>query len=213
MTIDFDPDAHLYVVDGTPFPSVTHVIGTVVPYDASGFHSWCYGQGIRPEDYREKKAALGTRVHKAYESMALGYEVDPFDYPECEGFLDAIEDFVDKNDPEFHDAECKTASKVHGYAGTLDTFCTFRKGKYKGASARLDLKTGRVRPEANWPQLEAYEWAEVEQGKPASDVRLVLDVKATGKYRLVKSTDSFSDFKVLLDHYRSVEARKARKKR
>ncbi len=68
-------------------------------------------------------------------------------------------------------------------------------------------------PESHFPQIEAYDYAEVENGEPKSDLRMILDAKPTGKYRLIKSTDTFEDFRVLLDHYRSIENRKARKKK
>jgi hypothetical protein len=214
--IEFDAEHHLYKVDGKAFPSVTTIIKAVVPVPferAAWFGYKAARNGERLDEKRNAKAALGTKVHLALGDWAEGKEPDPFDYPGCDGFLVALDRFVDTNDPEFYDSEVWTASTKYGYAGTLDVFCEFHKGKHKGALVRLDLKTGRVYPESHWPQLEAYEQAEVERGKQASDVRMVLDAKETGKYRLIKSTDTFQDFKVLLDHYRSIEARKARKKK
>jgi hypothetical protein len=216
VKIEFDPEAHLYTVDGEPFPSVTTIIKATVavPFERAAWYGIRLAQqGKRMDSTRNEAAVRGTKVHAAFEEIANGELVDPFDYPECEGFLDAIEKFIDANDPEFHDAERKTASLEHRYAGTMDAFCTLRKGKWKGSDVRLDVKTGRVYPESHWPQLEAYEHAEIEQGRGASDVRLVLDLKPTGKYRLIPSTDTFDDFRVLLEHYRSLEARKARKKK
>ena len=216
MKIEFDPEAHLYKVDGKPFPSVTTIIKAVVPVPferAAWYGIRLARQGKRMDETKNAAAAMGTKVHKLFEDIANGFEVDPFDHPEAEGFLEAIGSFIEDNDPEFHDVESRTASLVHEYAGTLDAFCTLRKGKHKGCDVRLDVKTGRVYPESHWPQLEAYEYAEVERGKDASDRRFVLDLKPTGKYRLIQSLDTFHDFKVLLDHYRSAEERKLRRKK
>jgi hypothetical protein len=216
VNIDFDPEAHLYVVDGEPFPSVTTIIKAVVPVPfekAAWYGIRLARQGKRMDETKNQAAAMGTRVHKLFEDIANGYEVDPFDYPEEEGFLQAVDRFITENDPEFHDTEVRTASLAYEYAGTLDASCTLRKGKYKGADVRLDVKTGRVYPESHWPQLEAYENAEIEQGKGKSDKRFVLDLKPTGKYRLVESLDTFDDFYVLLRHYNSVEQRKLRRKK
>lgn len=222
MEIKFDPARHLYVVDGEPFPSVTTIIKAVVPVPFDRAAWWGYKmaqQGLRMDEKRNSAAVMGTNVHSYFEDVANGWEPDEFDHsgvgdPDVfHGYVDAVHKFIDDNDPEFHGSEVRTASLEHIYAGTLDAFLTFRKGKYKGKSARIDVKTGRAYPETHWPQLEAYEGAEVERGQPASDARFVLDLKPTGKYRLIESLDTFQDFKVLLDHYRSAEDRKLRRKK
>jgi hypothetical protein len=219
--IVFEEEGHTYKVDDEPYPSVTHIIKSVVPVPferAAWFGFKAAQRGERLDDARNAAAKRGSLVHKALETMAKGGTPDEFDYEHVAGYVEALDKFFDANDPEFHDTECSTASVIHRYAGTLDGFCTFRKGKHKGATARLDLKTGRIYPESHFPQLEAYEWAEVERGKPKSDLRLVLDVKddeklAKPRYRLVQSTDTFDDFFVLLQTYRSMENRKKRMKR
>jgi len=195
---------------------VTTIIKAVVPvpFERAAWYGYKAAKaGERLDEKRNTAANRGSRAHHALQEMAYGRTPDEFDYEDISGFIVALDRFFEANDPEFHDSECWTASSIHGYAGTLDGFCTFRKGKHKGASCRLDLKTGRVYPESHFPQVEAYEWAEVERSKPKSDFRAVLDIKDTGKYRLVKSTDTFNDFKVLLDHYNSIQDRKARMKR
>lgn len=212
--IEFEPKAHIYKVDGLVVPSVTEIINATVPkpFDRAAWYGYKVArQGKRLDDTRNAAAKRGTQVHLAFRDWAMGCPPDPFDYPDLDGFLEGLERFIDANDPDFHDSERWTASLRYKYAGTLDAFCTFRKGKYKGATARIDLKTGRIYPESHWPQLEAYEAAEIERGGGASDARLVLAVKE-GKYRFVESTDTFQDFKVLLRHYESIQARKKRKK-
>lgn len=195
---------------------MTTIIKSVVPVSfevAAWFGYKAARNGERLDEKRNAAAARGNKVHLALASWASGDEPDEFDYPDLEGYLIGLEKFILANDPEWHDSETRTASAIHRYAGTLDACATFRKGKHKGALVRFDLKTGRVYPEQHFPQLEAYEWAEVERGRPASDLRFVLDVKDTGKYRLVKSVDTFEDFECLLRHYRSVQNRKKKMKR
>jgi hypothetical protein len=77
----------------------------------------------------------------------------------------------------------------------------------------VDAKTGKyVYPESQFPQLEAYEYAEIESGMPASDNRLVLHLPMVGSWTLTPSRDTIDDFLVLMAHYASVLNRRERMK-
>jgi hypothetical protein len=214
--LEFDEATHVYRLDGVEVPSVTQVLDAVVPkpFQSAIFYGYRLArQGKHPEDTRTAAANLGTQVHLAFAALAAGDEVDPFDFPdEAAGFIGGLRKFIDTHGPEFLDSERKTFSVHHQYAGTLDAHVRFTKGKFKGRTARIDLKTGRYYPDSHNPQLEAYELAEVERGQDPTDFRAVLKVTPTGRYRLIESTDTAEDWLVLKRHYDSVIARAARKK-
>ncbi len=215
--IQFDPEGHIYRVDGVVYPSVTEIIDATVPKPferAAWFGYRTAQQGRRLDDVRNEAAARGTKVHKILADAALGKGLpDPFDVPGLEGYLEAIDRFLTDNEPEFAEVEEQVYSDDYQYAGTLDGFCTFRAGKYRHQWARYDAKTGRVYPESHFPQLAAYDRAAEERGYGESDVRLVLDLKPTGKYRLVESVDTFEDFLVLKRHWDSIQRRKEKRKK
>jgi hypothetical protein len=214
--LHFDAESHSYTLDGKPVPSVTQILDAVVPKPfekAMWFGYRLARQGLDPGVRRYEAAQLGTQVHLAFAAFAAGEDVDPFDYPEqAEGFIGGLRKFIDTHGPEFLDSERKTFSVKHSYAGTLDAHVRFTRGKYRGRAGRLDLKTGRVYPDSHFPQLEAYELAEVERDRDASDFRAVLKVTPGGTYKLIVSTDTAEDWLVLKRHYDSVIARAARKK-
>jgi hypothetical protein len=213
--LHFNADDHTYTLHGKPVPSVTEIINAVVPklFERAMWYGWRLAkQGLNPEDKRTEAANLGTQVHLAFASLAAGEEVDDFDYPdEAAGFIKACRRFIDDHGPEFLASERKTYSETHSYAGTLDAHVKFTRGEYKERTARLDLKTGRVYPDSHFPQLEAYEGAEVERGQDPSDFRAVLKVTPKGSYKIVESTDDFEDFLVLKAHYDSVQRRSAKR--
>jgi len=215
--LQFDAESHTYRLHAEEIPSVTTIIGAVVPRNWEAGVRWgmrLANQGLDPEEKRNTAAQLGTQVHLAFASLATGDEVDPFDYPdEAQGFIGGCRKFIDTHGPEFLASERKTYSEEHWYAGTLDAHVKFTRGKFKGKTARIDLKTGkRIYKESHFPQLEAYEQADVERGYDPSDMRLILKVMPTGNFSLVECTDTFWDFEVLLNHYKSVKAREARTK-
>jgi hypothetical protein len=213
--LQFDEASHTYTLNGQEIPSVTTIIGAVVPRNWEAGVRWgmrLANQGLDPTEKRDAAARLGTQVHVAFHHLATGVEVDPFDFPdEAQGFIGGCRRFIDAHGPEFLASERKTYSEKHGYAGTLDAHVKFTKGKFKGKTARIDLKTGkRIYKESHFPQLAAYEQADVERGHDPSDLRFILKVMPTGNYRLVPVTDTFWDFEVLLNHWKSVKAREAR---
>lgn len=213
--LQFDAETHTYTLNGQDIPSVTTIIGAVVPRNWEAGVRWgmrLANQGLDPEEKRNAAAQLGTQVHVAFSNLATNIEVDPFDFPdEATGFIGGCRKFIDAHGPEFLASERKTYSEKHQYAGTLDAHVKFTRGKFKGKTARIDLKTGkRIYKESHFPQLAAYEQADVELGRDPSDLRLILKVMPTGNYSLIEVTDTFWDFEVLLNHYRSAKAREAR---
>ena len=70
----------------------------------------------------------------------------------------------------------------------------------------VDLKTSKdVYPEQHFPQLAGYELASVEMGFPPTDAQFVLNTKADGTYKFVRSTATADDFLNYLAAYRSIK--------
>lgn len=160
-------------------------------------------------------ADRGLAVHKAMEAWGREQKVldlEEFKPPE-RPYAQALTKFLVDFEPEIHEQEVITGSIEYQYAGTFDLKCTFRRGSFSGKHGLVDLKTGkRVYHDQHFPQLEAYEQAEIESEEVPSDICAILQLNAEGDYTFAPSTDTFKDFKVLLDHWRSCQKRKIRLK-
>lgn len=158
-----------------------------------------------------KGGEKGDLLHKALEHYALLGEVpDPLTAPpEQRPRYFALAGWLLENDPEFIANEVRTASVKHRYAGTFDFRARFRRGEFKGKTGLVDLKTTKyIYPESQFPQLEAYEAAEIECGADPTDFRAVLHLPPEGPAAMAPSVDNFNDFLVLLRHYHSIQARR-----
>lgn len=233
ITLD---DKHIYRVgpDQQVFPSVTQIIKKTVPVQLAwwGMEVACEGiaklynphlpPGATGADLvadlqkhrldvnrkRDDAAGRGTIIHNALEYWATTHErPDLRFYPEeHHNRLTKLFGWLEKNEPEVLCAEVRTASLAFSYAGTFDL-----KAKMSDGTALIDLKTGKgVYEEQFFPQLEAYEYAEVECGEEPTDYRAVLHIPENGPVSFVKSVDTFDDFRVLFDHYKSIKARQSR---
>lgn len=226
--IEFDPGPHTYIVNGDPgFPSVTEIIKATVakPFGIAAWYGYKMGVGAayatvgqwidhssddaydiakgheNPNSVLTKAGARGTAIHDALEAYAKTSKVpSPMDFDEEDHKRVAgVCDWLDKNRPEFFGSEVRTASLEHRYVGTLDGFVRFEDGEYKGKTARIDFKTSkRVYPDEHFVQLEAYEGAEIECGEEPSDVRLVVHLPQSGKWKNALSDRELDDFVVLL---------------
>lgn len=179
------------------------------------------GIGVAPNIRLEEAGERGDIFHRMLEAVGETGEI------EIPGHLDeeerprvqALAAWLLENRPTFLEQEVCTVSLDYDYIGKFDARVRFEAGPHKGAVAMIDLKTSGKKPSdkskymGKWfPQLEAYEQAERELGEEPTDFRAVLHLPLTGAAALVRSVDSFQDFKVLLDQYRSQLARRERLK-
>lgn len=240
--IEFEEKSHKYLVEGEIYPSVTTIIKATVPVELSwwGMEVGVAGvgllikRGVLPRPYAPtavmeeikrqnlttndvfwKRGESGTAIHQAVQDYGETGKIPDLDDfpPEDHHRIKNLAGFLLDNRPEFIEQEVRTASLEHRYAGTLDARVLFEAGEYKGKTCLMDVKTGKyVYPESQFPQLEAYEHAEVESGMPSTDYRLVLHLPAFGNATLTPSCDSISDFLALMGHYDTVLARRERLK-
>jgi hypothetical protein len=160
---------------------------------------------------RDEKGEEGKAVHKAGERYAKAGEIPNLrDYPEdVRPKIKALANFLLDFKPEILKSEERVASLTYRYAGTFDWLIRIP----DMGEGIVDLKTGkRVYPDSQFPQLAAYEEAHIECGENATDFQALLHLGSDGEYNFAESTDTFDDFKVLLDHYNSSQLRKAKLK-
>lgn len=163
----------------------------------------------------ESRGESGITIHKAMEDWGREEKIpDPEEFPDYDrARVAGLARFILETKPQFIDQEVKTASLTYKYAGTYDARLIFGAGEYQGKHCLLDLKTSKyVYPESHFPQLEAYEFAEQECEQEPTDCRLVLHLPEDGDWTLTPSCDTIDDFLVLLEHHKSLKARKERMK-
>jgi|SRR5215831_14199816 len=195
--IELNEKTHQYYVAGRILPSVSEILGVLEnPY------------GSIPQYILEHKAKVGKALHKILE----GEWRIPIDMSEKDKRkAKALAEWVSENQPEFLGREVKTCSLEHGFAGTWDTLCRPRRGPYRGNSLRLDVKSSsKLFPDRQFPQLAAYEHCERENGELESDIQAILWLPPDSPAVIVESTDTFDDFKVILDVYKSQKQRHKR---
>ena len=161
--IQFDAARHIYTVDGTVRPSVTHILDEVGLIDLE----WC------TEAAKNRGKAVHAACHYWDESDLDESWIRTSPYA---NYLGAWQRFRDESGfvPELR--EHRVFNQQYGYCGTLD-----RTGKMRGAKKCLDLidiKTGQ-RDDWHGLQLAAYSAA---LPNPRQYRRLNVYLRDTGKY-------------------------------
>lgn len=167
----FDPQAHIYRLDGVQIPSVTGIIKDAgLCRDYSGF---------------QEAQWRGLHVHNACEF----YDLEDLNwnsvYPQWLGYVKAWARFRDDTGFKPELIEFQTYHKEFRYAGTID-----RIGVLDGKRFLIDLKTGE--PEA-WHGIQTAAYSMLEKVDGRGDVYLLED----GSYKLERHEDN-ADFRVFL---------------
>ncbi|MGH9933171.1 MAG: hypothetical protein ACREA9_28640, partial [Pyrinomonadaceae bacterium] len=177
---------HSYTIDGAAVPNVTRIIAPLIDFN-----------GI-PRDRLERKRQLGASLHKAIEyDVRAGVDLSTVPEPVIPYFL-AWQVFIKHTEFQALLCEHPVASKIFGFAGTLDLV-----GKFKSNElAMLDPKTTFLMHPAVGVQLAGYAIAGNEMGLfPKNIKRYGLQLKADGSYNLVPYRDvlDFNMFMSLLN--------------
>lgn len=180
--IVFDPDRHVYSIDGVPVPSVTQILA---PLSAAEY------RGVSP-GVMERAATLGKAVHRLIElDIARALDEDTLD-PVLLPYLVRWREFVAQSGFEPTMTETIVYSARYGYAGTLDLF-----GRFNGGFALIDTKRTAAVPRTAGPQTAAYQQAHLEYfGPVGASKRYVLHL-APERWRLVQQNDP-NDLRVFL---------------
>lgn len=180
MGIDFtfDAERHLYLVQGTPVPSVTQVLHSA---GLSADYSM-----VAPE-VLDRKRIIGEYVHKATQYLDEGcLDLETVD-PEIQGYLAAYEKFIRESGFRPQLVEHRLVSRINGVlcGGTID-----RAGSMAGKLWIIDLKCIERLYPAFALQTAGYELLLPKPIVPPFKYdRAVLQLRRDGSYKLTAYSD------------------------
>ena len=188
--LTFNPESHIYLLNGKAVPSVTQIIKPLYNYDAV------------PLALLQRKGEFGTAVHKAVELHLYGSLDEESLTPELQGCVDAFKGWCADYSKEFDiDSALIERKLLHEkllYAGTADLV-------FDGQSV-IDIKTRDYYPAVDPLQLVAYEKAHIADGGSKGNYdNYVLSLYPDGTYKFIKAMDrqDWSVFRKLLDRWHS----------
>lgn len=168
QVIEFEPEGHIYRVDGRVFPSVTQVLE---PYTGLEF--------VDRETLR-RAAEFGNHVHQAVHLYNVGELDEQSLDPALVPYLDGWKLFLYESGATVILSEHRVASRRYQFAGTLDDLL------FWGNSKRLiDVKSGSVVPKTTGPQLAAYGRAYFEETGERIRYRRCVHLPGEGKYKVI----------------------------
>jgi hypothetical protein len=145
MGLTFEPNAHVYELDGVPLPSVTGVLR------AAGLVNF---DGV-PPTILEAARARGTAVHQAihfYNEHDLDVLSFMREFPAYGPYVQGWIRLMETGRLKTWLCEHRVASRIHGVCGTIDWL-----GEFDGHGAILDFATGDPEDAAKDLQTAAYE--------------------------------------------------------
>ena len=167
----FEREDHQYFYDGRPVRGVTEIL------EAAGY--------VDRRWFTAAARARGSAVHKAVELLARGDLDERTVDPRIIGYVEAARAFIAAGRIDL--SVCAVEQPVYGcrggveWAGTPDLV-----GPAFGGEVVIDWKTGSSATAGL--ALAAYEMA-TREGRPVARRRLVVELKRTGRYRLVEHKD------------------------
>ena len=176
MSFKFDPDYHIYTLNGNTLPSVTGIIKPLFDFSM-----------INPE-VLEYKRQLGTAVHLATE-LFDDNDLDESTLDEAViPYLEAWKKFKVEMNVEIIASERPLYNVVHRYAGMIDREALVNKRPFL-----IDIKCTAALSPATGIQLSGYKDM---LGKPHNR-RAAVQLKPNGNY-VFQEYDDDGDFKVFL---------------
>lgn len=165
--LQFDPESHVYTIDGKNLPSVTTIIKEAGLIDSTWF--------------TEAAMMRGIYVHQATELLDKNdldeSSLDPILAP----YVDAYKRFLDDTGFYISYIEKIVYNATYGYAGRLDRLGKFPTDKIESI---IDIKTGK--PE-KWHGVQLAAYGLCLGNEPRK--RFGLYLSDTGNYRLERYTD------------------------
>ena len=159
MGCEFDPENHIYTLDGVVIPSVTQIINSILP----------------PFNVDQWYLDRGSAVHACAAMIAQGIE---FEYDErIKGQVQAIIKFFKEIRPEVLEVEQLLYNETYRFAGTLDLYAKILNNyvivDYKGS---CDLERGSL-------QLGGY----AAMLGPKHTKGIIVEINENGKYKMSDS--------------------------
>lgn len=196
-----------YWKDGVPMLSVTEILKV---FDKPALRYW-FGKEVfyamvnnpnlnqqealsAPYQKSKDAASRGTTVHSIVEAYKRTGAVLDGIPEEFQGYATAFYKFMKEVTPEIIDQEKTIFDDENKVAGTLDMYA-----KIGDAFYVLDIKTGKDIYAESELQLSAYAKMLREEGKPVSNIGVVLletgeDNMPTGNYKFAPRTEHFEVF-------------------
>lgn len=137
--IEFDPDLHVYRVNGETWPSVTTVLSMITDFD-----------GI-PREHVEAAGRFGTEVHNACHAINIGAQLAAMG-ERTAAYVGQYRRFLRESRIKVTHSEERVANRRLRYCGTLDL-----RGVLNGRPGVIDIKTSAVVPKTVGPQVTAYD--------------------------------------------------------
>lgn len=192
MSVRFDPERHIYTVDGEQLPSVTEVC-RFCAYDYKSDRPWL----------AEAAARRGSAVHEACALIDFGEE--PEETPELAGYLKAYRRFLADCKPDWELIEHPMGDASLGFAGTLDRY-----GTIDGVQTLLDIKTGTVHTAAVSAQLAGYRSLLFQERGSLVFAACALKLSRDGTYDLSQIVPNSDLFRACfrLHHYATEKGKK-----
>lgn len=192
MSLQFDPGAHAYHLDGVRLPNVTSILDPLVDYS-----------GI-PKKIMQAARERGDYVHKMCEMYVWGMLDEDEVVPEYKPYLEAFKKFLAETQFEAVHVEERVWHKALRYAGTLDLGGYFRNNK-KQPLVLIDIKSTFRMMASIGPQTAAYQEAfNSHRPKPEHfKERMGLRLTMAGTYQLLPCSDThdFTVFRSCLNLY------------
>jgi hypothetical protein len=196
----FDPEQHVYTIDGQRVVSVTQAIQSLV--DFSRVPAW----------QLEWKAALGTAVHKACELYDMD-DLEPLDDDDpALGYVVAWMKFRIETGFQPVELEQRIYHSLYEYAGTLDRVGYMRKGAHPDRLGVYEIKTTATLPELYARAQTAAYFAAYNRTRPREErarERYAVHLQKDGRYTLHAFEDHAGDLALFLDHLRAYQERNA----
>jgi hypothetical protein len=166
MSIQFNPDTHIYTDNGRPIPNVTTIISEIT------------GHGWQASDWYLQR---GRVIHKCAEFIAQGKE---FTCDErVSGYVFALKRFFAECKPEVIENEKIVYSKLYQFAGTLDLVC-----KIGGVRYVIDFKHSIDKYRLPL-QLAGYAVADADSDKYGISYGRGIEIKDDGRYIITEKID------------------------
>jgi hypothetical protein len=186
-TLTFEPEAHVYHLNGQRLPSVTQVLEPLINYD-----------GV-PNGILQHAADRGTAVHLATEFWDDGDLDEESIDPEVLPYVQAWQRFRAESGFVVERSEVRVYSARHRFAGTFDCL-----GILRGRRVIVEKKTTAILAAATAIQVTAYRRAYNETCRPPERIRQSYSVhlRRDGTYRLDEWTpdeDHWGAFLALLN--------------
>ena len=160
----FDPESHIYKINGNIIPSVTQILRDLIPsYQATPWHM-----------------QRGRAAHACYALIAQGKEFE-FD-PRLAGYVAGCRKFFADLKPDVGHIEQQVYSETYQYAGTYDLSC-----KIDGRYMLIDYKSTLT--DAVPYQLAAYMTAMLKMQGRLVHYGMGVEIHDDGTYRLSEVYD------------------------